>query len=135
MSDKNYELLKEVLFEMKQDFKDGMQDMKSDIAEINKTLVKNHENWVEHKKRTDINEDHVHELRRYIDNMENAIERKIESVVSVVEPHIKKYDNFIFTLKVAPFIFLSGVIISLIIWSNLNNDSRELFFKILKNLF
>jgi predicted nucleic acid-binding Zn-ribbon protein len=126
------EILKDTVYELKKDLKEDIHEIKTDLSTMKDTLIKNHENWVEHRKRTDLNEDHVHELEKYI----KALEDKIEYAVRTIEPHIKAYDRFIFTLKMAPFIFLAGsTLTALLLWTGLSENTKTVLIGVLKNIF
>lgn len=131
MDNQAFQLLKETLSEIKKDFKDDLNEIKSDLSKMKETLEENHDSWVEHMKRADLNETHIFKVEDYI----KALEQKFNSTIAAIEPHIKKYDNFLYAVKVAPWILLSGSFLTIIIiWTTLPEQTKTLLIGLIKNL-
>lgn len=138
MDTQAFQLLKDALSEIKKDFKDDLAEIKSDLSKMKDTLNENHESWVEHMSRTKFNEQQVVQLRQYIQLLENQIkilEKHITDASNKIEPHIKKYDNFIFVIKIAPFILLTGSGLTFILlWTTLPEGTKTLLIGLIKHL-
>lgn len=131
MDNQAFQLLQEALRDIKKDFKENLSEIKGELSDMKGTLEENHDSWVEHMKRAELNETHIQRVEEYI----KALEQRFNTTINSIEPHIKKYDNFLTVLKIAPIIFLAGSAATFIfLWTTLPENTKTLLIGLIKSL-